>query len=94
MDVTFNKLRTILSEKFSFHYDQVQLETQLEFELGMDSRELFELLYELEKNFEITVDFDEIDLLLKNSNILIINDLVDYIKKTQNNFKENLKFSK
>jgi acyl carrier protein len=49
----------------------------------MDSRELFELLYELEKNFEIRLDFDEIDLILKKSNILRINDLVDYIKEKE-----------
>jgi acyl carrier protein len=49
MDFIFRKLRTILYEKFSFHYDQIQPETHLELELGMDSREMFELLEELEK---------------------------------------------
>ena len=83
MDFTFNKLRTILYEKFSFHYDQIQLKTQLELELGMDSREMFELLYELEKTFEITIDFDEIDSILSNRKVLTINDLVDYIKEKQ-----------
>jgi len=83
MDSTFNKLQTILYEKFSFHYDQVQLETQLELELGMDSREMFELLDELEKTFKITIDLDEIDNLLENNKVLIINDLVGYIKEKQ-----------
>ena len=88
MNVTFNKLRTILSEQFSFHYDQVQLETQLELELGMDSREFFELFYELEKTFEITIDFDEIDLLLRNTKVLTINDLVNYIKEKTSKFSK------
>ena len=83
MDFTFNKLRTILYEKFSFHYDQLQLETQLELELGMDSRELFELLYALEKTFDINIDFDEIDHILKNSKALTIKDLADYVKEQQ-----------
>jgi len=83
MDFTFNKLRTILYEKFSFHYDQIQLETQLELELGMDSRELFELINELEKTFKIDIDLDELDSLLKNTKVLTIKDLVEYVQKTQ-----------
>ena len=83
MDSTFKKLKTILYEKFSFHYDQVQLETQLELELGMDSREMLELLGELEKTFNITIDLDEIDRLIENSKVLIINDIVKYIKEKQ-----------
>ena len=83
MDFIFNKLQTVFHEKFSFHYDHVQLETQLELELGMDSREMFELLDEVEKTFNITIDLDEIDNLLENSKVLRINDLVVYIKKKQ-----------
>jgi len=83
MDSTFNKLQKILYEKFSFHYDQVQLETKLELELGMDSREMFELFDELEKTFKIIIDFDEIDNLLTHTEILTINDLVIYIKDKQ-----------
>jgi len=83
MDSTFNKLQTILYEKFSFHYDQVQLETQLELELGMDSREMFELLTELEESFKITIDLDELDNVLKQTKVLRINDLVVYINEKQ-----------
>jgi acyl carrier protein len=59
------------------------METNLELELGMDSREIFELLYEIEKIFEITIDFDEIDDLIKNGKSLTINDIVDYIQEKQ-----------
>lgn len=81
MDSTFNKLKTILYEKFSFHYDQVQLETQLELELGMDSREMFELLEELEKSFHIQIDLDEIDSLVETRKVLRIRDVVEYLKE-------------
>lgn len=80
MGSIFDKLKTILYKKFSFHYDQIQYETKLELELGMDSREMFELLSELEKTFNFTIDFDEIDLLLKNDKILTIKDIVSYIE--------------
>ena len=44
---------------------------------------LFELLYELEKTFDINIDFDEIDHILKNSKALTIKDLADYVKEQQ-----------
>ena len=80
MPSIFEKLKTILYEKFSFHYDQIQYETKLELELGIDSREMFELLSELEQSFNFNMDSDEIDYLLKNDKILTIEDLVSYIK--------------
>jgi acyl carrier protein len=83
MNVLFTKLKLVLYKKFCFHLDQIQLETNLELELGMDSREFFEFLDEIEKIFEISVDFDEIDDLIKNGKILTINDIVQYIQEKQ-----------
>jgi acyl carrier protein len=81
MDSIFKNLRTILYEKFSFHSDQIQLETHLELELGMDSREMFELLEELEKSFKITFDLNEIDKILQNNEFSTIENLINYLKK-------------
>jgi acyl carrier protein len=81
MSVTFYKIRTILYEKFSFHYDQIQLQTELELELGMDSREMFEFLSELEKTFNINISFDEVDRLIEENEVLTIRDIVDYIEE-------------
>jgi acyl carrier protein len=80
MSSIFDKLKRILYEKFSFHYDQIQYETKLELELGIDSREMFELLGELEQSFNFNIDSNEIDYLLKNDKILTIKDLVSYIE--------------
>jgi acyl carrier protein len=79
MSSVFNKVRTILHEKFSFHYDQIQLTTNLEVELGLDSREFFELLSELEESFQIEIDLDEIDRITKNKIVITIEDIVNYI---------------
>ena len=57
--------------------------TQLELELGMDSREMLELLDELEKTFHITIDLDEIDRLVEKHKVLRVNDIVNYIKEKQ-----------
>jgi acyl carrier protein len=83
MYVTFEKIRKILYDKFSFHYDQIQLKTELELELGMDSREMVEFLSELEKTFKINISFDDVDRLIEEKEVLTIRDIVDYIEKRQ-----------
>jgi acyl carrier protein len=80
---TFYKILIILYEKFSFHYDQIQLQTKLELELGMDSREMVEFLSELEQTFSITISFDEVDRLMEEKEVLTIQDIVDYIEERQ-----------
>ena len=81
MSDTFNKIREILNKEFSFHYDQIQLETQLELELGMDSREFFELIEKLEVRFKILIDFDDLDEMFENHLLITIEDLVNYLNK-------------
>jgi acyl carrier protein len=83
MSFAFNKIRMILYKKFSFHYDQIQLQTQFELELGMDSREMIEFLFELEQTFHLIISFDEVDKLLEKKKILIIQDVVNYIEERQ-----------
>jgi acyl carrier protein len=83
MYVTFEKIRKILYDKFSFHYDQIQLKTELELELGMDSREMVEFLSELEKTFKINISFDDVDRLIEDNEVLTIRDIVHYIEKRQ-----------
>ena len=83
MSLIFDKVRTILSDKFCFHYDQIQLETELELELGMDSREMLELLNELEITFKIQINLDDIDQLMQEGKICTIQDVVNYIKEKQ-----------
>jgi len=41
MNLIFEKIREILHNSYSIHYDQIELETNFELELGMDSREFF-----------------------------------------------------
>jgi acyl carrier protein len=83
MSNTFNRVRRLLNEEFSFHYDQIQLETKLELELGMDSREMFELIDKLELLFKIIIDLDDIDQMMEDHIVLTIQDLVNYINQKQ-----------
>lgn len=65
MSLIFEKVLTILSEKFCFYYDQINVETKLELELNMDSRETLELLNELEITFDIQINLNDIDQLIQ-----------------------------
>lgn len=94
MDETFNKLRILLNEEFSFHYDQLELKTHLEFELGVDSLEFLEILMEIEPVFDIEVNFDRIDFLLKEEKLGTIEDLVHYIELEQLYKNKQTNFSK
>ena len=84
MSIIFNKTRMILYEHFSFSYDQIQPETKFELELGMDSREMLELLYECEITFDIKIIWDDIDQLVENGKPIAIQDLVNYINERIN----------
>jgi acyl carrier protein len=81
MNRILNEIRTILHEKFSFHYDQLKPETEFELELGTDSREMLELLIEFEQAFEIQINQDDIDKIMKEGKGLTIQYVVDYIKE-------------
>jgi len=87
MNLIFNKVRDILHHSYSIKYDQIELETKFELELGMDSREFFELIVDFEKEFDIDLFFDDLD------EILTIADAVQYIeKKLQKDLKSTNEF--
>lgn len=83
MSITFDIIRIMLTDKFSFHNEQIQLETKLYLELGMDSREMLEFLEELENIFKISINLDVIDFMVEENEMLTIKDMVHYIDKEQ-----------
>jgi len=80
----FEKVRLILNQKYSFHYDQIQPEVKFEKELGTDSREMLELINDFEKEFNIEIAFDAVE------EIETLQDAVDYIEKQINSKKKFL----
>jgi acyl carrier protein len=87
MNQIFNKIREILHYSYSINYDQIELETNFELELGMDSREFFEIIVDFEKVFNINIFLDDL------SEIVTIQDAVNYIEKkieTQDKTNNNL----
>lgn len=81
MTLIFKKIRKLLHENYSFQYDQIQLDTDFEKELGTDSREMLELINDLEIIFNIEISFDDIDDFIFSGKTIKVQDVVDYIEK-------------
>ena len=81
MTLVFNRIRKLLHEEYSFQYDQIQLDTDFEKELGSDSREMLELINDFETIFEIEISFDDIDDFIFSGKTIKIQNVIDYIEK-------------
>ena len=85
----YQKIRRILYERYSYPIEQIQPEIRFQIELAIDSLEMFEIMAEFEEQFNITINFDDIDnFIFQPQNIkhisdikcLTINDVVNYIE--------------
>lgn len=81
MTLIFEKIRKLLHEEYRFQYDQIQLTTDFEQELGTDSREMLELINDLETLFEIEISLDDIDDFIFSGKTITVQDVIDYIEK-------------
>jgi acyl carrier protein len=81
MTLIFDRIRKLLHEEYSFQYDQIQLDTDFEKELGSDSREMLELITDFETIFDIEISFDDIDDFIFSGKTIKIQDVIDYIEK-------------
>jgi acyl carrier protein len=73
-DAVAEKVITTLASVKRIPADKVTLETNLQ-DLGIDSLDVFTLLFELENAFKISIPDDEV------RSIRTVNDIVDGIKK-------------
>jgi acyl carrier protein len=81
MTLIFDRIRKLLHEEYSFQYDQIQLDTDFEKELGSDSREMLELINDFETIFDIEISFDDIDDFIFSGKTIKVQDVIDYIEK-------------
>ena len=81
MTLIFDRIRKLLHEEYRFQYDQIQLDTDFEKELGSDSREMLELITDFETIFDIEISFDDIDDFIFSGKTIKIQDVIDYIEK-------------
>lgn len=68
----FEKLQGIMEENLSIERDEIKLDSTFQ-SLGIDSLDTFQLIIEIEEQFEIEVESPE--------NMKTIKDVVDYIEE-------------
>jgi len=81
MTLIFDRIRQLLHQEYSFQYEQIQLDTDFEKELGTDSREMLELINDFERIFEIEISFDDIDDFIFSGKTIKVQDVVNYIER-------------
>lgn len=73
----FEKVKQIIAEQMSISEDEITMETSFTDDLGADSLDIFQIISELEENFDIEFENDDAE------NIKTVGDAVEYIKKAQ-----------
>jgi acyl carrier protein len=77
MATTFERLKTILTQKFSVPAERIETDSPLE-GLGLDSLDLIEVLFEVEDEFKIRIPQDGSSL--KTATIQDIIDNIDRLR--------------
>ena len=72
-DFIFNKLQEIIADRNSISQSNVTMETNFRRNLNMDSLDIVEVVLEVEKTFDCSIDDDELE------KIKDVSDLVDVI---------------
>ena len=72
--MVLEKVKVILAEQFDVEEDSLQLDTDLQEDLGADSLDVVDLLMSIEDEFEIEIPDEEIE------NIRTVGELVTYIE--------------
>ncbi|MGO2083556.1 acyl carrier protein [Vagococcus sp.] len=76
MTTTFDKIKAIIIDQLGKEEEEVQLTTSIKNELEADSLDLFQILNDIEDEFEehdVTIETDE--------NLETVKDLVDFVDK-------------
>lgn len=73
--MTFEKIQKIIVEELGKTPEEVQLDTNIQEELDADSLDLFQIINEIEDEFDIEIESEE--------GIMTVKDLVEYVEKQQ-----------
>lgn len=71
----FEKIKEIIVDQLEVEESQVTLETDLQNGLDADSLDVFQIISDIEDEFDVTIDTDQ--------DITTVKDLVDYIENEQ-----------
>lgn len=71
----FSKIQAIIADQLDKDLDEVQPSTRLKEDLEADSLDVFEIINEIEDQFDVTVETDE--------QLSTVSDLVSFIAKAE-----------
>ena len=74
--MTFEKIQAIIVDQLGKEEEEVQLTTRLKDELDADSLDLFQIINEIEDEFDVKIETED--------GITTVKDLVEYVEKQQN----------
>ena len=69
--MTFEKIQAIIVDQLGKEEEEVQLTTRLKDELDADSLDLFQIINDIEDEFDVTIDTEE--------GLETVQDLVNYV---------------
>lgn len=74
--MVFEKIQAIIVEELGKDAEEVQLTTNIQEELDADSLDLFQIINEIEDEFDVKIETED--------GITTVKDLVEYVEKQQN----------
>lgn len=74
--MTFEKIQDIIVEELGVEKEEVKLETNIQEDLEADSLDLFQIINEIEDEFDVKIETED--------GITTVKDLVEYVEKQQN----------
>ena len=74
--MTFEKIQDIIVEELGVEKEEVKLETNIREDLEADSLDLFQIINEIEDEFDVKIETED--------GITTVKDLVEYVEKQQN----------
>ena len=74
--MTFEKIQDIIVEELGVEKEEVKLETNIQEDLEADSLDLFQIINEIEDEFNVKIETED--------GITTVKDLVEYVEKQQN----------
>ena len=72
----FEKIQDIIVEELGVEKEEVKLETNIQEDLEADSLDLFQIINEIEDEFDVKIETED--------GITTVKDLVEYVEKQQN----------
>lgn len=71
----FERIKNIVANILEIKADEINVESAFAKDLGADSLEIFQIMYQLEEDFDMTLTYDIM------SRLTTVKDVIDYIRK-------------